>query len=143
MVPWEFRICETTASGKDMWLEERRIWCLPFEQEVPELHPRPIKAKMMALQGIFRKLEVAMGRDCDSILRRMAALRALRGVEDDPAMDAQWFEHLRASATAREPPLDGLTTGSPWTMQVVKAIIKCSGEMQNDLLWETSRRELP
>ena len=47
MVPWEFRICETTAgiavegsrelqiavipwsgfSGKDMWLEERRVWC--------------------------------------------------------------------------------------------------------------------
>ena len=56
MVPWEFRTCETTAgiavegsmefqievipwsgfSSKDMWLEERRIWCLPFEQEVPE-----------------------------------------------------------------------------------------------------------
>ena len=55
-----------------------------------------------------------------------------RGVEDDPAMDAQWFEHLRASATAM-----GLTIGPahgfPWTLQVVKAIIKCSGEMQNDL----------
>ena len=52
----EFQICETTAgiavegsrefkieviprSGildKDTWLEERRVWCLPFEQEVPE-----------------------------------------------------------------------------------------------------------
>ena len=43
------------------------------------------------------------------------------------------FEHLRASATALEPPRDGADDGSPWTMQVVKAIVKCSGEMQNDL----------
>ena len=51
-------------------------------------------------------------------------------------MDAQVFEQLRASATATEPPRDGAdgpAHGSPWTMQVVKAIIKCSGEMQNDL----------
>ena len=51
-------------------------------------------------------------------------------------MDAQWFEHLRA-ATAMEPPRDGADDGrahgSPWTLQMVKAIIKCSGEMQNDL----------
>ena len=57
MVPWEFRICETTAgiavegsrefqievipwsgfSGKDMWLEERGgSGACPFEQDVPE-----------------------------------------------------------------------------------------------------------
>ena len=52
-------------------------------------------------------------------------------------MDAQWFKYLRASATATEPPRvgadDGPAHGSPWTMQVVKPIIKCSGEMQNDL----------
>ena len=49
-------------------------------------------------------------------------------------MDAQWFEHLRASATAmaRVGADDGPAHGSPWTTQVVKAIIKCSGEMQND-----------
>ena len=51
-------------------------------------------------------------------------------------MDAQWFEHLCAS-TAMEPPRDGADNGpahgSPWTMQVVKAIVKDSGEMQNDL----------
>ena len=76
-------------------------------------------------------------RDRDSILRRMVALRVPRGVEDDLAMDAQWFEDLRASATAVEPPRvgadDGPAHGSPRAMQVVKAIIKCSGEMQNDL----------
>ena len=36
-----------------------------------------------------------------------------------------------------EPPRDGADDGrahgSPWTLQMVKAIIKCSGEMQNDL----------
>ena len=34
------------------------------------------------------------------------------------------------------PPRDGADLpahGSPWTMQVVKAITKCSGELQNDL----------
>ena len=36
-----------------------------------------------------------------------------RGVEDDPGMDAQWFEHLRASATAMELPGTGPTTGKP------------------------------
>ena len=67
----------------------------------------------------------------------MVALRVLRGVEDDPTIDAQWFEHLRASATAMEPLRggadDGPARGSPWTMQVVKATVKCSGEVQNDL----------
>ena len=42
-----------------------------------------------------------------------------------------------ASATAMEPPGDGAddapARGSPWTTQVVKAITKCSGEMQDDL----------
>ena len=67
----------------------------------------------------------------------MVALRVPRGVEDDPATDAQWFEHLRASGTTMETPRvgadDGPAHGSPWTAQVVKAIMKCSGEMQNDL----------
>ena len=31
------------------------------------------------------------------------ALWVACAVEDDPALDAQWFEHLRASATAMEP----------------------------------------
>ena len=35
-------------------------------------------------------------------------------------MDAQWFEYGRAH-------------GSLWTLQVVKAVVKCSSEMQNDL----------
>ena len=42
-------------------------------------------------------------------------------------MDAQWFEQLRASAPALEPHGMGLTTGqhgSPWTLQMVKAIIE-------------------
>ena len=59
-----------------------------------------IKAKMMSLEGLFRKLGAATGRDRDSILRRMVALGVPRGGEDDPAMDAQLFEHLRVSATA-------------------------------------------
>ena len=63
---------------------------------------------MMALEGLFRKLGAATGRDRDSMLRRMVALWVPRKVEDDPATDAQWFEHLRASATAM-----GLTTGQP------------------------------
>ena len=85
-------------------------------------------------------MAVATGRDRDSILRRMAALRVPRGVEDDLPMDAQWFEHLRASATATEPPRAGVDDRpahlSPWTTQVVKAINKCSGETQNDLCEE-------
>ena len=40
----------------------------------------------------------------DFILRRMVALRVPSLTDDDPAMDWQWFEHLRASATAAEPP---------------------------------------
>ena len=59
---------------------------------------------------------VATGRDRDSILSRMAALRVPRGVEDDPPMDAQWFKYLRASATAMDPLPPhglGLTTGQP------------------------------
>ena len=66
---------------------------------------------MMALEGLFRKLAAATGRDCGSILRRMVALRVPRGVKDDPAMDAQWFKYLRASATAMEP----YSTRSSWT----------------------------
>ena len=90
---------------------------------------------MMALEGLFRKLGAATGRDRDSILRRMVALRVPRRVEDDPAVDGQWFEDLRASVNRHGTPTadDGPAHGSPWTMQVVKGIIKCSGEMQNDL----------
>ena len=64
---------------------------------------RRIKEKKMALEGLFRKHRVATGRDRDFFLRRLVALGVPRGVEDDPAMDVQWFEHLRASATAMEP----------------------------------------
>ena len=98
---------------------------------------RPLQAK---IDGAGRSLSVnwePRGETVTGILRRMVALRMPRGVEDDPAMVAQWFEHLRASATAMEPPRDGAddgpARGSAWTVQVVKAIIKCSGEMQNDL----------
>ena len=52
-------------------------------------------------------------------------------------MDEQWFEHLRADATAMELHRgradDGQGHGSSWTMHVMKAILKCSGEVQNDL----------
>ena len=48
-----------------------------------------------------------------------------------PALDALWFGHLRAAATGAEPPRDG--GDAPWTTQVIKAIIKCSTDMQNDL----------
>ena len=68
---------------------------------------------MVALEGLFRKLGAATGRDRDSILRRMVALRVPRWVEDDPATDAQWFEHHRASATAKEPPRNGSDEGQP------------------------------
>ena len=92
---------------------------------------------MKALEGLFRKLEAVTGRDRDSILRRMVALRVPRRVEDDPAMDAQWSEDLRESVTAMEPPRDwaddGRAHGSPWTMHVVNSFAKCSGEMENDL----------
>ena len=108
----------------------------PFEGVFSSSALRRIKAKMVALEGLFRKLGAATGRDRDSIVSRMLALRVPRGMEDDPAMDARWFEHLCASATAVEPSRDGSgdgpARGSPWTVQVVKAIIKCSGEMQND-----------
>ena len=69
-----------------------------------------INSKMTALEGSSANWG-ATGRDRDSILRRMVALRVPRGVEDDSAMDAQWFEHLRASATAMEPPREEPTTG--------------------------------
>ena len=96
-------------------------------------------AKMMALEGLFRKLGAATGRDRDSTLRRMVALRVPRGVDDDPAMDAQWFEHLRASATAMEP-------ASPRV-----PVDYAGGEGHHQMFWrvaerplrERSRRELP
>ena len=86
----------------------------------------------------------------ETVTRSCVALRVPRGVEDVPAMDAQWFEHLRA-ATAMEPPRDGADDGrahgSLWTMQVANA----GGEGHHQMfrrdaerpLRETSRRELP
>ena len=69
----------------------------------------------MALEGLFRKIGA-------TTVRRMVALGVHRGVEEDPAMNAQWFEHLRAAATATEPPHDGVDEGqdhgSSWTVQV-------------------------
>ena len=64
-------------------------------------------------------------------------LGCLAGWRTTPQWMRSGFEHHRASATAMEPPPDGAhdgpAHGSPWTMQVVKAIIKRSGELQNDL----------
>ena len=62
-----------------------------FEGVFSSSAPRRIKAKMMALEGLFRELGAATKRDRDSILRRMVALRVPRGREDDSAMVAQWF----------------------------------------------------
>ena len=91
---------------------------------------------MLALEGLFRKLGAATGRDRDSILRRMVALRVPRGVEDDPAVDAGSSISLRPPSpwSPSSPGRGGRRASqrSPWTLQVVKAIIKCSSEMQND-----------
>ena len=84
-----------------------------FEGVFSSSAPRRVKAKMISLEGLFCKLGAATGQDRDSILRRMVALRAPRGVEDETAMDAQWFEQLPASATAMEPPRDGADDGLP------------------------------
>ena len=92
---------------------------------------RRIKGKMMALEGLFRKRGTATARDRASIIRRIEALRTPRDAVDDPALDALWFGHLHAAATGAEPPRDG--GDAPWTTQVIKAIIKCSTDMQNDL----------
>ena len=86
----------------------------------------------MALEGLFRQVEATTVRDRDSIPRRMVALRVPRGVEDSPAMEEQWLEHLRTAATAMEPPCDGADDGQGHGSPL-KAIIKCSGEVQNDL----------
>ena len=59
------------------------------------------------------------------------AVRTPRDAADDQALDALWFQHLHAAATSAEPPRDG--GDAPWTTQVIKAIIKCSCDMQNDL----------
>ena len=81
---------------------------------------RRIKGKMMALEGLFRKIGDATARDRDSIISRIEALRTPRDAVDDPALGALWFEHLRAAATGAEPPRDG--GDAPWTTQVIKAI---------------------
>ena len=77
----------------------------------------------------------ATGRDRDSILRRMVALRVPRGVEDDRAMDAQWFEHFRASGTTMETLFDeiansssappSLTTRPPWSASSLHYARRC------------------
>ena len=67
---------------------------------------------MTALEGLFRKLGAATGRDRDSILRRMVALRVPRGVEDDPAIGVRarpCVRHRHGTTTHGV----GLTTGQP------------------------------
>ena len=80
----------------------------------------------MALEGLFKKIGNAAARDRDSIIRRIEALTP-RDAEDDPALEAPSFGHLRAAATRAKLPRDG--GDASWT----KAVIKCSTDMQNDL----------
>ena len=71
---------------------------------------RRIKAKMVALEGLFRELEAATGRDRDSILRRMVALRVPRGVEDDPAIGVRappCVRHRQGTPGADDGPAHG------------------------------------
>ena len=74
---------------------------------------------MMALEGLFRKLEAATRRDRDSILRRMVALNGCAVVRAP-----QCVRHRHGPP--RNGADDGPAHGSPWTMQVVKAIINHS-----------------
>ena len=74
---------------------------------------RRILGKMMALEGLFRKTGNATARDRGSVIRRIAALRTPRDAEDDPALDAPWFGHLRAAVTGAEPPRDGSDARGP------------------------------
>ena len=85
----------------------------------------------MALEGLFRKFGTDTPRDRDSVINRIVALRTPRDPVDNPALDAPCFEHMHAAATGADPPRDG--GDAPWTNQVIKAIIKCSTDMQNDL----------
>ena len=99
---------------------------------------RCVKAKMMALEGLFRKLGPGTARDRESTINRIVALRTPCEGADDASLDAQWFEHLCACATAADPPREGGDAygdvhGPPWAMQIVKAIVECSIDMQNDL----------
>ena len=59
-------------------------------------------------------------------------------------MDAQWFEHLRVSASAMELPRDGADDGpahgSPWTIEGHHLMFRQDAERP---LRETSRREPP
>ena len=87
-----------------------------------------LKSKMMALEGLFRKIGTATARDRYSVIHRIVALRTPRDAADDKALDALWFQHLHAAATGAEPSRDG--GDAPWTTQVIKAIIKCSCDMQ-------------
>ena len=90
-----------------------------------------IKRKMMTLEGLFRKFGTDTPRDRDSVINRIVALRTPRDTVDNPALDAPWFQHMHAAATGADPPRDG--GDAPWTTQVIKAIIKFSTDMQNDL----------
>ena len=90
-----------------------------------------LKSKMMTLEGLFWKIGTATARDRDSVIHRIVALRTPRDAVDDKALDALWFQHLHAAATGAEPPRD--EGDAPWTTQAIKAIIKCSCDMQNDL----------
>ena len=101
------------------------------------LHPCPLRrivAKMMALESLFRKL----GPDRDSVIRRIVALKTPREGVDDQELDAQWFEHLRASATnaARDGGDEQREVhGTPWTTQVVKGRLTSA----TNAWWETFR----
>ena len=66
-----------------------------------------------------------------TVIHRILALRTPRDAADDKALDALRFQHLHAAATGAETPRDG--GDAPWTTQVIKAIIKCSCNTQNDL----------
>ena len=91
---------------------------------------RRIEGEMMALEGLFRKIGTATPRDRDSVIHQIVALRTPRDAADDKALDTLWFQHLHAAATGAEPQRDG--GDAPWTTQVIKAIIRCSCDMQND-----------
>ena len=106
---------------------------------------RRIETKMISLESLFRKLGPPRGETVTRSFVEWWLLGCFAG-EDDTAMDAQWFEHLRASATAMEPPRDGADDGPAWV-----PVDSADGEGHHQMfrrvaerpLRETSRRELP
>ena len=84
------------------------------------------------LEGLFRKLG-AVTRSCFE----WRLFGCLAGWRTTP----QWMRSGSRTSVRPPPPWkpprdgadDGPARGLPWTTQVVKAIIKCSGEMQNDI----------